>query len=190
MIREIYEGSRQSYGSRRVRAELRLGRGERVSRKRGERLMLEAGIQRIYRRRARRNLVTEPTEEDLVKRVFDVQASEVLWVTDITKHSTREEKLYCAAVLDFFSRRIIGHSIDIRHHQTRSRCDDRRSRPQKAHKGCYDPALRPWRLRRIQLVVVTPRSRRWCYGFGETSGGCPSASRADSFAGAADGRVA
>ncbi|MGI5201396.1 IS3 family transposase [Spirillospora sp. CA-108201] len=47
MIREIHEASRQSYGSPRVHAELTLGQGERVSRKRVERLMREAGIQGI-----------------------------------------------------------------------------------------------------------------------------------------------
>ena len=35
-----------------------------------------------------------------------------LWVTDITEHPTREGKLYCAVVLDAFSRRVVGWSID------------------------------------------------------------------------------
>ncbi len=34
-----------------------------------------------------------------------------LWVTDITEHPTREGKVYCAAVLDVYSRRIAGWSI-------------------------------------------------------------------------------
>ena len=34
-----------------------------------------------------------------------------LWLTDITEHPTREGKLYCAAVLDVYSRRIVGWSI-------------------------------------------------------------------------------
>jgi putative transposase len=34
-----------------------------------------------------------------------------LWLTDITEHPTAEGKLYCAAVMDVFSRRIIGWSI-------------------------------------------------------------------------------
>ena len=114
VIKEIHEESRKSYGSPRVHAELTLGRGERVNRKRVERLMREAGIQGIYRRKGHRNLVNEPTEEDLVRRVFNVEGPDLLWVTDITEHSTEEGKLYCAAVLDCFSRRIIGHSIDIR----------------------------------------------------------------------------
>lgn len=35
-----------------------------------------------------------------------------LWLTDITEHRTREGKIYCADVLDEFSRRVVGWSID------------------------------------------------------------------------------
>lgn len=35
-----------------------------------------------------------------------------LWLTDITEHRTREGKVYCAVVLDAFSRRVVGWSID------------------------------------------------------------------------------
>ena len=35
-----------------------------------------------------------------------------MWVTDITEHRTCEGKVYCAVVLDAFSRRVVGWSID------------------------------------------------------------------------------
>jgi hypothetical protein len=35
-----------------------------------------------------------------------------LWVTDVTEHPTIEGKVYCAVVLDVWSRRVIGWSID------------------------------------------------------------------------------
>ncbi|WP_433470119.1 IS3 family transposase [Spirillospora sp. CA-128828] len=114
MIREIHAESRGSYGSPRVHAELTLGLGERVNRKRVERLMRQAGLQGVYRRRGRRNLVNAATEEDLVRRRFDVVGPDRLWLTDITEHPTTEGKLYCAAVMDAYSRRIIGWSIDAR----------------------------------------------------------------------------
>lgn len=114
LIKEIHETSRKSYGSPRIHAELTLGLGERVNRKRIERLMREAGIQGIFRRKGRRNLVNTATEEDLVHRAFTVEAPDRLWLTDITEHPTKEGKVFCAAIMDAYSRRIIGHSIDIR----------------------------------------------------------------------------
>lgn len=113
-IRKIHEESRGSYGSPRVHAELVLGKDERVNRKRVERLMRRAGIQGIYRRKGRKNLVNAATEEDLVRRQFHVDAPDRLWLTDITEHPTGDGKLYCAAIMDAYSRRIIGWSIGIR----------------------------------------------------------------------------
>jgi putative transposase len=114
MIAGIHAGSRGSCGSPRVRAELCLGLGVEVNRKRAGRLMREAGLQGIYRRRGRRNLVNQATEEDLVRRQFTVAGPDRLWLTDITGHPTGEGKLYCAGVMDAYSRRIIGWSIDQR----------------------------------------------------------------------------
>jgi len=114
LIEQVHAESRGSYGSPRVTAELRLGLGERVNRKRVERLMRQAGIQGIYRRRGRKNLVNAATEEDLVKRNFAAAWPDAMWLTDITEHPTSEGKLYCAAVMAVFSRRIIGWPIAAR----------------------------------------------------------------------------
>jgi putative transposase len=110
-IKEVHEDSRKTYGWPRVHAELTLGRGLAVNHKRVARLMREAGIQGLYRRRYRRGPTGPATEEDLVKRNFTVEATDLLWLTDITEHPTKEGKLYCAAVMDAYSRRIIGWSI-------------------------------------------------------------------------------
>lgn len=114
LIERIHAESRGSYGSPRVTAVLRLGLGMDVNRKRVERLMRQAGIQGIYRRRGRKNLVNAATEEDLVKRAFTADWPDALWLTDITGHPTGEGKLYCAAVMAVFSRKIIGWSIAAR----------------------------------------------------------------------------
>ena len=53
-----------------------------------------------------------PTADDLVDGVFVRERPNQLWVTDITEHSTREGKVYCAVVLDAFSRRVVGWSIN------------------------------------------------------------------------------
>ena len=113
-IVDIWTMSRRSYGSPRVHAELRLGQELRCSRKRVERLMRQANIAGIHRRRrggcTRRDLDAEPSE-DLVNRVFDPAEPDRLWVMDVTEHPTSEGEVYLAVVLDAFSRRVVGWSI-------------------------------------------------------------------------------
>ena len=113
-IVDIHRASRRSYGSPRVHAELRLGQSLRCSRKRVERLMRQAGIVGIHRRRGRgctrRNPDATPSE-DLVQRNFAVTGQDRLWVMDVTEHATEEGKVYLAVVLDAWSRRVVGWSI-------------------------------------------------------------------------------
>jgi putative transposase len=113
-IEKVHAESRGTYGSPRVHAELTLGLGLPVNLKRVERLMRQAGIQGLYRRRRRGCTIRDPHAEpssDLVNRNFTVSAPNVLWITDITEHPTIEGKVYCAAVMDAYSRLIIGWSI-------------------------------------------------------------------------------
>ena len=110
-IREIHTCSRGTYGVPRVHAELRLGRGVRCGRKRVARLMCVARLCGIYRRRGKRARPAPPVHEDLVRRRFIAEAPDRLWLTDITEHPTREGKVYLAAVLDVYARRIVGWSI-------------------------------------------------------------------------------
>ena len=56
--------------------------------------------------------VSKVTSLDLVRRSFRRDRPNELWMTDITEHPTREGKVYCAVVLDAFSRRVVGWSID------------------------------------------------------------------------------
>jgi putative transposase len=114
LIEKVHHDSRGTYGSPRVHAELVLGLGLPVSLKRVARLMRQAGIQGLYRRRRRGCTVRDPAAEpsaDLVNRDFAVDEPNRLWITDITEHPTAEGKLYCAAVMDAYSRLIIGWSI-------------------------------------------------------------------------------
>jgi len=112
-IVDIHRMSRRSYGSPRVHHELRLGLGTFCSRKRVERLMRQAGLAGIHRRRrgcTRRDLDAQPAD-DLVGRQFDPIEPDRLWVMDVTEHPTGEGKVYLAVVLDAFSRRVVGWSI-------------------------------------------------------------------------------
>jgi putative transposase len=113
-IREVHRQSRGTYGSPPVHAELRLGLGVRVGRKRVERLMRAEGLQGVTRRRRRgttRRDVTAVPNDDLVARQFTPQAPDRLWVADITEHPTDEGRVYLAVVIDAWNRQVIGHSV-------------------------------------------------------------------------------
>ncbi|MGH3925781.1 MAG: IS3 family transposase, partial [Pseudonocardiaceae bacterium] len=113
-IVDIHRASRRSYGSPRVHADLRLDQDLRCSRKRVERLMRQANIRGVYRRKGRgctrRDPAAEPSD-DLVRRAFDPTEPDRLWMMDVTEHPTAQGKVYLAVVLDAFSRRVVGWSI-------------------------------------------------------------------------------
>jgi putative transposase len=52
--------------------------------------------------------------DDLVQRDFTAPAPDRVWLTDITEHPTAEGKLYCCAIKDVFSNRIVGYALDDR----------------------------------------------------------------------------
>jgi hypothetical protein len=114
LVRAIHTDSRGTYGWRRVNAELLYGHGVIVNRKTVRKIMRAQGLHGLpgARKSFRRKATMATTAADLVERRFDRPAPDQLWVTDITEHPTREGKLYCCVVLDVFSRRVVGWSID------------------------------------------------------------------------------
>jgi putative transposase len=115
-IAAIYDASGKSYGSPRVHAELE-AEGVAVSRKRVARLMAELGIESVRKRPYKATTDSnhaQPVAENVLDRQFDVAAPNVAWVTDITYIWTAEGWLYLAAILDLFSRRIVGHAMSER----------------------------------------------------------------------------
>lgn len=114
-IARIHLDSRGTYGAPRVHAELRLGLGVRVGRKRVARLMRKADLQGVCHRRKRRGWKPAPApHDDLVKRQFRADRPNRLWFCDITQHRAKDGWVYCAGVIDAYSRRIVGWSISDR----------------------------------------------------------------------------
>ena len=112
VIRQVHIDSRSTYGARRVHAELTLGHGIEVGHNAVEMLMHRAGLAGLTGRPKFRRVPNVATSSDLVSRSFGRSHANELWVTDITEHPTREGKVYCAVVLDAWSRRVVGWSID------------------------------------------------------------------------------
>jgi putative transposase len=112
-IAAIHRQSRGTYGARRVHAVLRQ-QGIRIGRKRVERLMRAQRLSgSVPRKRARTTIRVAGVRPatDLVGRDFAPAAPNQLWVADIKYVPTKAGWLYLAAVVDCFSRRVVGWSM-------------------------------------------------------------------------------
>ena len=113
-IKEVFEANRGRYGSPRITEALRRS-GHKCNHKRVERLMREAQLQgRTSKRRKVRTTNSnhaEPVAPNLLLgRPAPTQTDEV-WVADITYVPTAEGWLFVAAVMDLYSRQILGWSV-------------------------------------------------------------------------------
>jgi putative transposase len=114
LIRQSFEASDRTYGSRRVWRDV-LGWGERCGINRVARLMSGAGLQ-ARRKRRRSPGDTGPRPEhsiapNLLQREFDAAGPNRKWAADFTYIWTEEGWLYVAVVLDLYSRRVVGWSM-------------------------------------------------------------------------------
>ena len=114
LVRESFEGSDRTYGARRVRRDLRAW-GRRCGIHRVQRLMSAQGlIARPRRRRLPMDHGVRPEHAiapNLLDRQFGAAAPNCRWVADFTYLWTAEGWLYVAVVLDLFSRRVVGWSM-------------------------------------------------------------------------------
>ena len=113
-MRASFDASRQRYGSPRIHADL-IDQGERVSRKRLIRLMQEDGLEARARKRFKHTTMSEhdqPVAANLLARRFDAPQPNQRWVGDTTEFVIGGSgKLYLAAVLDLFSRFVVGWAV-------------------------------------------------------------------------------
>ena len=109
-VRACFDASGGTYGSPRVRAELRRS-GRKVSKKTVESSMARQGLQ--GRARRRRRGLTRPDKRaepvpDLLRRDFTAGGANEKWVGDFKQVHTDEGPVFLATVEDLFSRRMLG----------------------------------------------------------------------------------
>lgn len=112
-IEDIHGESRKTYGSPRIREELR-ARGRKVSRKRVARIMRQKDIYGRRRRKFKKTTDSNhkhPVADNVLDRNFTVDKPDKVWVADITYVWTVEGWLYLAVIIDLFSRRVVGWSM-------------------------------------------------------------------------------
>jgi putative transposase len=86
-----------------------------VSERRVWRLCSEQRLWSVFaKKRGLNRKAGPPVHDDLVGRDFSATQIDELWLTDITEHRTGEGKLYCCAIKDVYSNRIVGYSLDSR----------------------------------------------------------------------------
>jgi len=115
-IRAAHRASRETYGYRRMYHELR-GQGIICSRHRIARLMRHAGLRVKSRRPYKVTTRANPRHslaDNLLDRDFQADQPDRKWVADITYIATNQGWLYLATVMDLFSRRIVGWSMQPR----------------------------------------------------------------------------
>jgi putative transposase len=112
-IKAIHEMSDGTYGAPRIRAELADVDGVHLGIRHVSRLMRNAGIAGVSRRRFCVTTTRDgsPVSHDLVGRKFEAAGPNKLWVADITYVPTWAGFIYLAVVIDVWSRRVVGWSM-------------------------------------------------------------------------------
>jgi putative transposase len=113
LIAAEHKTSRGTYGAPRIHTQLTRA-GERVGKKRVARLMRQRQLSGLIPRRRGKTTIRVPgvaTSPDLIRREWNPTEPNRLWVADITYVRTWEGWLYLAAVVDCFSRKVVGFSI-------------------------------------------------------------------------------
>ena len=114
LIRASHEASRRTYGSSRIHRDLR-DQGHHVSRKRVIRLQQAEGLTARVRKRFKRTTMSDhdqPVAANVLGQDFVAAAPNRRWVGDTTEFVIgRSGKLYLAAILDLYSRFLVGWAV-------------------------------------------------------------------------------
>jgi len=114
LVREAHERGRRFYGSPRVHRELAEAHQVFVSRKRVIRIMQQEGLKARFRKRFKCIMMSDhdqPIAPNLLAQDFKADRPNQRWVRDTTELLTGDGKLYLAAIVDLFSRFVVGWSV-------------------------------------------------------------------------------
>ena len=111
----IFNKNKSRYGIRRVTYELNKFRINKVNHKKVARIMNKLDLKAKAKKKFKNTTNSNhkfPVAENLLNREFKVDKINKVWTSDITYIKTDEGWLYLTVVIDLFSRKIIGYSMD------------------------------------------------------------------------------
>jgi len=116
LVKDTFIGSRQTYGTRRLKKRLEGLYGLVLSRRHIGQIMKKQGLNTRNKRRFR-VLTTDSNHNyaiapNRLNQDFYASAPDTIYVGDITYIPTQEGWLYLATVIDLYSRKIVGWSMD------------------------------------------------------------------------------
>jgi len=109
-VKAAFSASGRTYGSRRLRHAL-AAQGITIGRYKVRRLMRQGQCRPVWKRKfihTTDSKHTMPVADNILNRQFDVALPDQAWVSDITSIRTGQGWLYLAAVMDLYSRKIVG----------------------------------------------------------------------------------
>ena len=115
-IKELFLKWNKRYGAPKIHQEL-LAQDIQVSRNTVAKIMAEEGLRALKARKFKRTTDSNhnhAVHPNLLQQNFRTEKPNQAWVTDITYIETREGWLYLAIILDLYSRKVIGWSMDKR----------------------------------------------------------------------------
>lgn len=115
-IKKLSDSSRCSYGNRRIKEGLN-ALGYEIGRYKTRRLMKKAEIFVLSHRKYKATTNSnhkQPVFDNVLNRMFYVEKADLVYVSDITYIGTQEGWLYLAVVIDLYSRKVVGWSMNSR----------------------------------------------------------------------------
>ena len=114
IIKEIFDNSKGTYGYRRITEGLKIKYGVIINHKKVQRIMRKYHLIPNYHRKLNKTKykrVEANVKPNLVKRNFNTNAPNKIWVTDITYLIFEGKKLYLSTILDLYDRKVISYKI-------------------------------------------------------------------------------
>lgn len=114
-IQEIFEASRQTFGSEKICAVLH-ERGYKAGTTLVRELMREMGLNSVSStsKRQWKRFNSYERKSNILKRQFHADAPNCVWVSDVTCIKLKERYYYLCAIIDLYSRKVIAHKVSTR----------------------------------------------------------------------------